>query len=199
MAKKRAPKKPARKLAALPTKERAKKPAGRPPAKPVKAPAKVATARVATIGKPSAKPAKRPLSKSAGSAAKTISAQNNKPAAEPTKSPVQATTVESAATASSQPSEELAKPEHIWVVWQDGRGIWVGTQQDYKGSKRPETIICDVIKRGGFQNAAALHRAIQLGEMLRQTYATHMKSWLQYDDAAQRQRIQEWYDQLGDK
>ena len=47
-------------------------------------------------------------------------------------------------------------------------------------------------------SAAALHRAIQLAEMLRQAYASHMKSWLQYDDAAQKQRIQEWYERLSD-
>jgi hypothetical protein len=56
-----------------------------------------------------------------------------------------------------------------------------------------------VIDRGAHQVAAALHRAIQLGQTLRQIYADHMKSWLQYDDAAQKQRIQEWYDRLGEK
>jgi hypothetical protein len=62
-----------------------------------------------------------------------------------------------------------------------------------------DTIVCDVIDRESHQGAAALHRAIQLGETLRQTYASHMKSWMHYDDAAQKQRIQEWYDRLGDR
>ena len=173
--------------------------ASKPAAEPTKSLAKGATISALTSGKPSTKPAKPPLSKPVNSPAKDTTAATSKPAAEPTKSPVKTATIETAATTSRPPTEELAKPEHTWVVWQDGRGIWVGNLQDFKDAKRPETIVCDVIDRGSLQGAAALHRAIQLGESLRQTYASHMKSWLQYDDVAQRQRIQEWYDRLGDR
>ena len=39
---------------------------------------------------------------------------------------------------------------------------------------------------------------MQLGQTLRQTYASYMKYWLQYDDAAQEQRIQKWQERLND-
>ena len=119
-----------------------------------------------------------------------------RPLPKPTKSPTKNVTIEAATPISRQATEEAANPERTWVVWQDGKGIWVGTQQDFKLSKRPETIVCDVIDRGAHQASAALQRAIQLGQTLRQTYANYMKSWLQYDDSAQKQRIQEWYERL---
>jgi hypothetical protein len=77
-------------------------------------------------------------------------------------------------------------------------GVWVGTPQEFKYSKRPETIVCDVIGSGTRRDSGALHRAVQLGQALRQTYADYMKSWLQYNDAAQKQRIQEWQERLRD-
>ena len=189
MAKKRTPKKTARKPATKSTKGTGKKPTRRPLAKPTKRPARKVTR------KPAAKSAKSPATGKTVEVATTA----GKPATEPTKSPVKDTTIEAAATTSSQATEEASRPEHTWVVWQDGRGIWAGTLHDFKHSKRPDTVVCDVIDRGSHLGAAALHRAIQLGETLRQTYASHMKSWLHYDDAAQRQRIQEWYDRLGDR
>ena len=171
----------------------------RPLAKPTKSPAKDTTIKAATTGRQAAEPAKSPVKSPAKSPvqdAKIEAAATSRPAAEPTPSPAQATTIEAPATMSRPVTEEVVRPEHIWVVWQDGRGIWVGTQPDFKLAKRPETIVCDVIDRGTHPAAAALHRAIQLGETLRQTYANYMKSWLQYDDAAQKQRIQEWYERL---
>ncbi|MEI8373607.1 MAG: hypothetical protein WCJ35_12340 [Planctomycetota bacterium] len=170
MTKKKTPKKPARKSATKPTKGTGKKPTKRPLAKLTKSLAKNATVRAAA-----------PISKKA---------------TKPTEIPVKNATIEAAAPANRQVTEEAANPEHTWVVWQDGMGIWIGTQQDFKHSKRPETIVCDVIDRGFHQASTALQRAIQLGQALRQTYANHMKPWLQYDDAAQRQRIQEWYERL---
>jgi hypothetical protein len=199
MAKKRTPNKTARKPAAMPTKERGKKPAKRPPAKPAKGLAKGTTIGAVATGKPSTKPATRSLPKPAHKPAKDTTAATSKPAAEPANGPAKPTTIETAATTNKQATEEAAKPEHTWVVWQDGRGIWVGPLQVFKDSKRLDTIVCDVIDREGHQGAAALHRAIQLAETVRQSYASHMKYWLHYDDAAQKQRIQEWYDRLGDR
>ncbi len=163
------------------TKRTGKKPTKRPLAKPRTGPAKQTTVKAAvTARKPAEKPAKLPLAK-------------------PADGPAKDTIIEVASTTGRQAAEEAARPEHTWVVWQDGRGIWVGTQQDFKHSKRPETIVCDVIDRGAQQASAALHRAIQLGQTLRQTYASYMKYWLQYNDAAQEQRIQDWYERLGDR
>ena len=51
----------------------------------------------------------------------------------------------------------------------------------------------------GRQIVEHLHRAVQLGQVLRQTYANCMKPWLQYDDVAQAQRIQEWKKRLLDR
>ncbi len=204
MAKQKTPKKMARKLATASTKGTSKKPSKRPAAKPTKSPAKNTTIRaVATAQKPATKSAKRSLAKPTKSPAKNASVEAaatiGKQATEPTKNPAKNTTTEAAATTGKQATEEAAVAEHTWVVWQDGRGIWVGTLQEFKDSKRPETIVCDVINRGGHQGASALHRAIQLGEALRQSYASHMKYWLRYEDAAQKQRIQEWYDRLGER
>ncbi len=199
MAKKRTPKKTVKKPAAKPTKgtgKPAKRSSAEPPlARPVKSPAKDKTVEAAiTARKPVAKSTQIPAKDKTVEAAITA----RKPVAKPTQIPTKNTTIETVATISVQATEE-AKPEHIWVVWQDGRGIWVGTSQEFKHSKRPETIVCDVIDRGAHQGAAALHRAIQLGQTLRRAYADHMKSWLQYDDVAQRQRIQDWYERLGEK
>ncbi len=180
MVKKRIPKKTARKPPAKSTKGSGKKSAKRALPKATK--------------RPLVKPAKSPAKDKTVEAAATAGKQ----AAKPAKSPAQNTTIETAATTGRQATEETAKPEHTWVVWQDGRGIWVGGLQEFKEAKRLDTIVCDVIDRGSHQGAAALHRAIQLGETLRQTYANYMKSWLHYDDAAQKQRIQEWYERLSD-
>jgi hypothetical protein len=109
---------------------------------------------------------------------------------------VKDTAIEAAGLTGGQAAEETVNPEHAWVVWQDGRGIWLGTLQNFKNSKRPDAIVCDVIDRGAHQASAARQRAIQLAETLRQSYANHMRYWLQYDDAAQKQRIQEWYEHL---
>lgn len=172
---------------------------------PNKTARKPATKSTKRTGEKSAKgtdkmSAKRPLTKPTKSPAKNASVKaagtTSKKTTEPTKSPAKNVTIEAATPISRQATEEAANPERTWVVWQDGMGIWVGTQQDFKHSKRPETIVCDVIDRGSHQASTALQRAIQLGLTLRQTYATYMKYWLQYDDAAQGQRIQEWYERL---
>ncbi len=194
MAKKKTPNTTASKPAAKSTKGTGKKPAKTALPKPAKSPA-IKAAAIRPARRPLAKPAKSPTKDTTVEVLTTASKQLAKPA----KSPTTNTTIETAATTSGQIAEEVAKPEHAWVVWQDGRGIWVGTRQEFKNSKRPETIVCDVIDRGAHQVAAALHRAIQLAETLRQTYSNHMKSWLQYDDAAQRQRIQDWYERVGEK
>ena len=194
MAKKKTPSKTARKPATKSTKRTSEKPAKRPPAKPAKQPlAKPAEQPLAKPAKPPlAKPTKSPAKNATVEAAATISKQ----ATEPIKSLVKNPPIEVAVATAEQATEEAVNPERTWVVWQDGKGIWVGTQQDFKLSKRPETIVCDVIDRGAHQASAALQRAIQLGQTLRQTYANYMKSWLQYDDSAQKQRIQEWYERL---
>jgi len=155
VAKKRIPKKTARKPATKLTKATGKKPTKRPDAKPI--------ARRLT---------------------------------EPTKSPAKNTTVETATTTSKHATQEGAKPKRTWIVWQDGTGVWVGTPQEFRYFKRPETIVCDVIDFGTHRDSDALHRAIQLGQVFRQSYANCMKPWLQYKDAEQKQRIQEWQERL---
>jgi hypothetical protein len=185
MAKKRTARKPTTK----PTKGTGKKPAKRPLAKPTKRP----------LAKPTKRPLAKPTKSSVTDTAIEATARTSKQSTEPTKSPAKNTTIEAAATTSKQATQEPAKPENTWVVWQDGRGIWVGTRQEFKDSKRLDTIVCDVIASGTQQASVALHRAIQLAETVRQTYANYMKYWLQYDDAAQKQRIQEWYERLSDR
>jgi len=96
-----------------------------------------------------------------------------------------------AARKADEPKEPV-QPERTWVVWQDGRGIWAGTLEEFKRSKRPETIVCDVLNNGSRRDFDALQRAIYLGRVLRETYANCMKPWLQYDDKAQSQRMKEW-------
>ena len=114
--------------------------------------------------------------------------------AKQTKSPTKNTTIEAVA---SQATEEATKPENAWVVWQDGRRIWVAySYRNSRSAKRPDTIVCDVIDRGIHQLSVALQRAIQLGQTLRQSYASYMKHWLQYDDAAQEQRIRKWQERM---
>ena len=56
---------------------------------------------------------------------------------------------------------------------------------------------CDY--EGAYRDFRALHRAVQLGQVLRQTYANCMRPWLQYDDAAQKQHIKEWEERLRDR
>ena len=199
MAKKRTLKNTAPKTATKTTKGAGKKPAKRPLAKPKKCLAKSTTIRAAAIRQPAAEPTKRPLTKPTKSPVKDMTeaaATTSKQATEPPKNPPKNPPIEVTATISGEATEEAKNPERTWVVWQDGRGIWVGTQQDFKHSKRPETIVCDVIDRGSHQASTALQQAIQLGETLRQAFGSHMKYWLQYDDAAQKQRIQEWYERL---
>ena len=84
------------------------------------------------------------------------------------------------------------QPEVTWVVWQDARGIWAGTLEEYKQSKRPETIVCDVFNTGIHRDYDARQRAIHLARLVRQTYSDCVKPWLQYDDFAQAQRVKEW-------
>jgi hypothetical protein len=118
-----------------------------------------------------------------------------KPARKPTKVAPKKGTVK-VAEKTDEP-KEVAQTERTCVVWQDGRGIWVGTPEEFKQSKRPETIVCDVLNTGSHRDSDALQRAIQLGRVLRQTYANCVKPWLQYDDFAQEQRVREWEERLG--
>jgi len=155
VAKKRIPKKTARKPATKPTKGAGEKPTKRPPVKPTK----------------------RKLTK-------------------PTKSPAKNTTIETAAKPRKPVTEQAVTLEHTWVVWQDGTGVWVGTPQEFRHLKRPEAIVCDVIDSGTHRDSDALHRAVQLGQVCRQSYANCMKPWLQYNDTAQMQRIQVWQERL---
>jgi len=171
---------PAKRSLVKPTKGTGKKPTKRPVAKPTK--------------RPSTKPTRSPAKRASIGASATISKQ----ATVPTKSPAKNSSVEVAATTAKQVTEEAAKPDNPWVVWQDGRGIWVGTRQEFIHSKRLDTIVCDVIDRGTHQDSDALHRAIQLGKTLRQSYANYVKSWLQYNDAEQQHRIDEWHGRLRD-
>jgi hypothetical protein len=100
------------------------------------------------------------------------------------------------ATRTPDEPREAVRTECTWVIWQDGRGIWVGTPEEFRQSKRPETIVCDVLNNGSHRDFDALQRAIHLGRVLRQTYANCVKPWLQYDDFAQEQRIREWGERL---
>lgn len=179
--------------------------------KPVKAPAK-------SSAKPSIKKApKKPAAKPAKVAPKKVTVTTPRETAEPKKAAV--TTAKVAAepkkapvtsakeasepkkatvTAAPQAAEaaEPVQPERTWVVWQDGRGIWVGTPEEFKQSKRPDTIVCDVLDNGVHRDFSALQRAIHLGQVLRQTYANCVKPWLQYDDLAQQQRMKEWEERM---
>jgi hypothetical protein len=92
--------------------------------------------------------------------------------------------------------QEAVKTERTWVVWHDGRGVWLGSPEEFRQSKRPETIICDVIDHGSQRDFDALRRAVHVGHVLRETYANCLKPWLQYNDAAQEQRIKEWEQRL---
>ena len=187
MAKKKTPKKAAGKPAAQSTKGTGKMPAKRPLVKPAKRPAVKSTKRplAKSAKRPAAKPAKRPATDT------TIEA------AESTKGAARnLLMIEAAAMASQKATQEAAKPEHTWVVWQDGRGIWVGTLEDFKLSKRVDSIVCDVIDSGPHQDSVALQRAVQVGQTLRQSYANYLRYWLQYNDAAQKQRIEGWQDRL---
>jgi hypothetical protein len=98
-----------------------------------------------------------------------------------------------------------AKPEASWIVWQDTRGVWVGTKQEFEQSRRQETVISDAFGAGDNPEADALYRAVQMGGVMQQTYAAcvlqygqgNLKgTWLHYDDAAQGNRIGEWGERL---
>jgi hypothetical protein len=178
------------------------KPPRLPPAKPTaKAAARTAEKSAAkpaekSVAKPSAKarpkPAKAPLEKPA--AKPPAEAPVPPPPSEPVKAPVEQPAAE--LPSNHHAAAEAAIAEPTWVVWQDGRGVWVGTVDEYKRSKRPETIVCDVFDRGSRRDLAALHRAVQLGQMLRQSYINAMRPWLKYDDVAQGQRIRHWDERL---
>jgi hypothetical protein len=113
--------------------------------------------------------------------------------AKPTKRPSRRAPTKAAEKVSEQTTqEEAVQRERTWVVWQDGGGIWLGTPEEFRQSKRPETIVCDVLDSGSRRDFHALQRAAQLGRVLRQTYANCVRPWLQYDDTAQEQRIRDW-------
>ena len=129
--------------------------------------------------KPAAKPTRRPAKKVIAKAAKKVA---KKAAAK--------------AAGSKGPPETVVKVERTWVVWQDGTGVRLGTPDDFRQSKRPETIVCDVLDSGSHRDVSALQRAVQVAQVLRQTYANCMRPWWQYDDGAQEQRIKDWEEQL---
>ena len=100
---------------------------------------------------------------------------------------------------------DKAKPEVSWVIWQDTKGVWVGTKREFEQSKRRETVISDAFGAGDNPETDALYRAVQMGGVMRQTYATCVRqygqgnlkgAWLQYDDAAQGKRIGQWEQRL---
>lgn len=92
---------------------------------------------------------------------------------------------------SDQPKEPI-RAEPVWVVWQDGSGVWLGTLDEFKLAKRPETVVCDVVNTGDRRDFNARQRALHFARLLRKLYADSMKPWLYYDDAAQAHRMQEW-------
>jgi hypothetical protein len=104
-------------------------------------------------------------------------------------------------------AEEAAQAARTWMVWQDATGIWVGIAGEFKRSKWRDTIVCDVFDGGNWRERNALRLAVQLAQALRQTYADCVQrqgqqdstgQWLQYDDAAQEQRVKEWEERLKD-
>jgi hypothetical protein len=122
--------------------------------------------------------------KKKGTTRKTAKKATRKPPTKPTKKVTK--------TAASKIVEQAATPELTWVVWQDATGVWLGTREDFHRLKRPEAIVCDVLDTANQRELDALHRAVQIGQMLRQRYANLVRPWLQYDDAAQDQRIKKW-------
>lgn len=125
-----------------------------------------------------------------------------KPAPKPTKGPAKKVVAKVAKKAASKvpgsksPPEAVVKVERTWVVWQDGTGVHLGTPEDFRQSKRPETIVCDVLDSGSHRDVSALQRAVQVAQVLRQTYANCMRPWWQYDDGVQEQRVKDWEEQL---
>jgi hypothetical protein len=109
---------------------------------------------------------------------------------------VEETTAGVPPAASEPASEQVARPARTWVVWQDGRGVWIGSVEEYKQSKRPETIVCDIIDSGNDRDYHAFQRAVQVAQVLRQTYANCVKPWLHYDDRVQELRIKQWQERL---
>jgi hypothetical protein len=205
MAKKATLKKiPAKKTAKPAPRTEAKKAGAQPPRKPspkggedltkkaVSRPTKAPAAKPATVKPLAPKPSapKPPAGKP--SAAKPPTAVVGKPK----EVPPEKVSVEPEPPPSPPTAEEVAKPEVTWVVWEDGRGIWLGTVEDYKRSKRPETTVCDVFNSGADRDFRALDRAVQLGHTKRRDYATAVRPWLQYDDSSQQNRVREWEQRL---
>jgi hypothetical protein len=107
--------------------------------------------------------------------------------------------------ATKKTAKQAVEPELTWIVWEDAGGIWLGSKEEFRRFKGPDTILCDVLDTGTHREFDALHRAVQLGQGLRQTYANCVRQhgqenlkghWLQFDDAAQERRIREWEEQL---
>jgi hypothetical protein len=97
------------------------------------------------------------------------------------------------------------KAAPTWVVWQDARGVWVGTKHEFERSKMQETVVSDVFDVGDNRELDALRRAVQMGMVMRQSYATCVQQygrrnlkggWLEYDGAAQGERIKQWEDRV---
>lgn len=134
---------------------------------------------------------------------KSTTKVTRKPAKKPTQRPTKRATTKR--TPKQRIGKETIQAEATWVVWEDVRGIWLGLPYEFQQSKRLDTIICDVLDTGSHREFGALHRAVQLGQVLRQTYANCVRqygrekltgNWLQFDDAGQEQRIREWEKRL---
>jgi hypothetical protein len=141
-----------------------------------------------TMGKKTAKKKAATRKATKRASAKPTKKVTKRAATEPTKKVTKTAATEPA----KQAAKPAAKPELIWVVWQDATGVWLGTREDFHRLKRPEAIVCDVLDAADQRELDALHRAVQIGQVLRQKFADLVRPWLQYDDAAQEQRIKKW-------